>query len=31
VTEATADVSENYARWPEFGEYDDLIRIAAAP
>jgi hypothetical protein len=25
--ETTADVSGNYAPWPEFGEYDDLVRV----
>ncbi len=27
VADAHTDVTANYANWPEFGEYDDLIRV----
>jgi hypothetical protein len=27
ISETTADVTGNYEKWPEFGEYDDLIKV----
>jgi hypothetical protein len=27
ATEATANVDGNYESWPEFGEYEDLIKV----
>jgi hypothetical protein len=27
VANSSVDVASNYSHWPEFGEYDDLIRI----
>lgn len=27
VSELTVDVAVNYATWPEFGEYDELVKV----
>jgi hypothetical protein len=27
VSESTVDVAVNYATWPEFGEYDELVNV----
>ena len=27
MAESSADVSNNYSSWPEFGEYEDFIRV----
>jgi hypothetical protein len=27
TSDISADITQNYSTWPEFGEYEDLIRV----